>query len=122
MVLSTFFQASAPPNILSTFFRLAGNDLCIWGDVMGWEYGQVVQAKMWVEDSDMAEDEVIIWRRVPSRGQNHMVLFIVFCAGVFDSMKGGSSRVLGLDGCGNCYFDCCFAALWFWWWIRALML
>lgn len=39
---------------------------------MGWEYGQVVQAKMWEEESGV-EEAVIIWRRVPSRGQNHMI-------------------------------------------------
>jgi hypothetical protein len=33
-----------------------------------------MQAKIVVDDSE-AEEVVIIWRRVPSRGQNHMVCF-----------------------------------------------
>jgi hypothetical protein len=41
---------------------------------MGCEYGHVMQAKIVVDDSE-AEEVVIIWRRVPSRGQNHMVGF-----------------------------------------------
>jgi len=42
----------------------------------------VVQAKMWLEDSDVASEEVIIWRRVPSRGQNHMIALLLFYDGV----------------------------------------
>ena len=32
---------------------------------------------MWLEESDVEEEEVMIWRRVPSSGQNHMVNYIV---------------------------------------------
>eukprot|EP00584_Thalassiosira_punctigera_P008790 CAMPEP_0172542392 /NCGR_PEP_ID=MMETSP1067-20121228/13015_1 /TAXON_ID=265564 ORGANISM="Thalassiosira punctigera, Strain Tpunct2005C2" /NCGR_SAMPLE_ID=MMETSP1067 /ASSEMBLY_ACC=CAM_ASM_000444 /LENGTH=60 /DNA_ID=CAMNT_0013328625 /DNA_START=327 /DNA_END=509 /DNA_ORIENTATION=+ len=46
IVLSTFFHASAPPSIESTFFRLAGYVLWICGRVIGREYGQVVHANM----------------------------------------------------------------------------
>ena len=65
MVLSTFSHALAPPNISSTFLRLGGQDFCTWGDVIGWEYGHVVHAKMCLEDDSCGavvedEEEVVI--------------------------------------------------------------
>ena len=65
MVLSTFSHALAPPNISSTFLRLGGYDFCTWGDVIGWEYGHVVHAKMCLEDDSCGavvedEEEVVI--------------------------------------------------------------
>ena len=34
------------------------------------------QEKMWAEDASW-EEELMIWSRVPSRGQNHMIVLFV---------------------------------------------